>query len=306
MNENSINLKKLFITSSLIGAGVVVVAILIAPYITPKANSDIIVDDVSVEIPKKYHSKSREPNHNLHCQGEHKRKHLSVSFSAVDKLRNDSKKYSKYQQFKMQEDDGSKYTENDYQVKYSAYKIDDIKHANSIEREDNGEKVLYPQNKRSKKRNKDDESSSCEGEFKNKEKKLKAKEEYLAKKEEYLIKKEYELLRKKIKLERKISKYHRSELGENEYIKNHFKSKKYKKQVKAGRVVDKETESDGEWYANIHKYRDETRKREHMSDWMFDRASDRAKRRDDARWYFQWMVGREEGRFRRPLRRQHA
>lgn len=284
----------------MIGAGVVVVAILIAPYITPKVDNDISIDDVGVDIPKKYHTKSREV---FHCQREHKKRRLSVSFPPVAKIHNDSKQYRKHQEFDVKRDE-KKYLENDYHVKYSTYKTDNIKHANSIEREEDDELLIVAQNKKSKKRNKNDDSFSCEHEFKSKEKKLKAKEEYLAKKEEYLVKKEYELLKIKVKLEKKLNKYIKSEINENHNSCNN--GKKNKKQHKTEQYLKKMNKSDGAWYTNFQKHRENLRKKQNTADWLFDRASDRAKRRDEARWYFHWMVGREEGRFRRPLKRQHA
>lgn len=287
INENSINLKKLFITSSLIGAGVVVVAILIAPYITPKVDSDTSIDDVGVEMRKEYPLKS-----NFHCGREHKKRRPNVSFFAMERIHNGSRKYSRRQAFDVRGGDNKKYLENDYQVKYSTYKADDIKHANAIDREgdDDDDVLLVSHNKKSKKRNKENRGFNCADEIRSKEKKLKAKEEYLAKKEEYLIKKEYELLKKKMKLE----KYNRKSEKKNKFL------------HKMEHNIKRENKSDGTWYVHFHKHRDDVRKREHAADWLFDRASERARKRDEARWYFQWMVGREEGRFRRPLRRQHA
>lgn len=270
-------MKKLFITSSLIGAGVVVVAILIAPYITPKASNDISINDVSVEMPRKYHTNPREPTLNYHCKKEHKKKRLTF-----EKTHNESKTYGK-REF----DTRSRHFENDYPVKYSA----EIKHANSVEREgEDLEEFFIRHNKKSKKRNKHD-LNGCD-DFRSKQKKLKIKEEYLAKKEEYLIKKEYELLRTKIKLQKKLEKLKHSEKNQRYY--------------KIEYNVKTENQSDGEWYINFHKHREDVRKRDHMADWLFDRANDRSKRRDEARWYFHWMIGRQEGRFKRPLRRHHA
>lgn len=267
-----------------------VVAILIAPYITPKADSNISVDDVSVDMPKKYHTRPKDLHANLHCQREHKKRRLTVSFPTADSNHNDSKKYNKREVFGIRSGDNKSYFENDYQVKH-AHKTDNIKHANAVEREDDEQEVLFvSQSKKSKKRNKD-RGLGCEHEVKSKEEKLKAKEEYLARKEEYLIKKEYELLQKKVKLEKKLSK---------------ILSKSDPKCVKHKKSGRKENKSDGSWYLNFQKNREDSRKRERMADWLFERANDRTKRRDEARWYFHWMVGREQGRFRRPVKRQHA
>lgn len=296
INDNSINLKKIFITSSLIGAGVVVVAILIAPYITPKVDSDISIDDVGMEMPKKYPLKS-----NFHCEREHhKKRRPTVSFFAMERIHNGSRKYNRRQAFDVRGRDNNKYLENDYQVKYSINKADDIKHANAINREGNDDEdvLLVSHNKKSKKRNKvENRPFNCADEIKSKEKKLKAKEEYLAKKEEYLIRKEYELLKKKMKLE----KYNRKlDFDDSDYKKRNKKFHKMEHNLK------RENKSDGTWYVHFQKHREDVRNKEHAADWLFDRASGRARKRDEARWYFQWMVGREEGRFRRPLRRQHA
>lgn len=231
----------------MIGAGVVVVAILIAPYITPKA------DDAGLEISKqKYHVRLRELDQNLHCNRQHKRKHF-VSFNA-EKIQNDSKKEIRN-------------SENDYyKMKYS----DDIREKNIVEREEDRDEVFHVSEKtKSRKRNKND----CDEDLRKREKLLRAKEEYLAKKEEYLIRKEYELLKKKVKLE-KI-----------------FKGKR---------------KLDGIWYTDLHKHRENLRKIEEKADWLFERARNRNRHRDKAQWYFQWMFGREEGRFRRPLRTHNA
>lgn len=264
-----------------------VVAILIAPYITPQADSEVVIDDVSVQMPRKYISSTREINSHFHCQKEHKKR---FSIARYEKAHNESKKNGK-NWFNTRKGEDRRYSNH---IRSSAFKTSDIKHANSVEREGEEEIVLVRQgNKKSKKRNKQD--YCCGEDITSKEKRLKAKEEYLAKKEEYLIMKEYELLRKKIKLEKKLDK-----CSKKSDDKSKKRSKKYYKVEYNG---NRENRSDGEWYVNFHRHRENIRKREHMADWLFDRAYDRNKRRDEARWYFQWMIGRQEGRFKRPLRR---
>lgn len=284
-------MKKIFITSSLIGAGVVVVAILIAPYITPQADSnEVLIDDVGVEMHKKYITSARDVNTHFHCQREHKKRFSVVRF---EKTHNESKKHGKHR-FDARNGNDRKYFDH---VRHSAFKTDDIKHANSVGRDSEEEEMLFMrQNQKSKKRNK--QNYGCGDEIKSIEEKLKAKEEYLAKKEEYLIMKEYELLKKKVKLQKKLNKYKKSDGG-------NWK-KKNKKYYKIEHYISRENRSDGEWYINFHKHREDARRREHMTDWLFDRASDRNRRRDEAHWYFQWMIGRQEGRFKRPPRRQYA
>lgn len=268
----------------------VVVAILIAPYITPKANNDVSADRLGMGIAKKYSASPREQTAYFRCKRESKNKRL-----CFEKTHNESKFSGKPREFGNR--NKNRYFENDYFLKKSAFESDNIKHVNTIERETEREKVLFVgPNKKSKKRNKED--TSCGDKIRNKEKKLKIKEEYLAKKEEYLIKKEYELLEKRIKLQKKLEKFKNSE---------EFNWKKTnKKYYKTGNYFNKINKSDGEWYTNFYKHREDARKKEHMADWLFDRASDRNKGRDEARWYFHWMFGRQEGRFRRPPRRQHA
>lgn len=277
---NVFNLRKLFIASSLIGAGVVVVAILIAPYIAPPAaDSDVLADDVAAGIPKKYYANSADVNARFYCKK--KKPQFTLRYATAEKTHNESRKYGK---FYTNKGESKRHFENDYRAKNS-FKI---KHANSVDRVREEDMIFVRENKKSKKR-KQEKNCGCGSEIKSKEKVLKAKEEYLAKKEEYLIKKEYELSRKKIKLAKKCDggewkkknkKYHKIEQGSNK--KNH---------------------SNGEWYVNFHVQRENARKREQMADWFFDRASGRNRIRDEARWYFEWMIGRQEGRYKKPPRR---
>ncbi|KAK9889985.1 hypothetical protein WA026_008796 [Henosepilachna vigintioctopunctata] len=63
-------------------------------------------------------------------------------------------------------------------------------------------------------------------------------------------------------------------------------------------MVDENITVDGEWYINLLHGRHDIRKREERASWWFDRAEFRKNRRNKAFWYFQYMINRENLRYR--------
>lgn len=126
----------------------------------------------------------------------------------------------------------------------------------------------------------DERQYGSKNEQKRKDKKLHAKdfqemENFLNKKQQYLKNKEENLKRKDLKM-------------------NARRTEVYKKFNK------KATDNvDGEWYGILHKGRDNARKAEKATEWLFERSQGRKTKRDKARWYFNMMDQRESKRFKK-------
>lgn len=91
------------------------------------------------------------------------------------------------------------------------------------------------------------------------------------------------------------------------------KSSKFEEEVPTFKLADRvnlnfasqqkqNSSTSGEWYTNLHKARNQIRKQEHVSDWVFDRAHSRNKKRNKAQWYFKWMHLREQLRYKQSYR----
>lgn len=90
--------------------------------------------------------------------------------------------------------------------------------------------------------------------------------------------------------------------SEEDFINNsdRIRHSKYKSKLNHNYIRrHKHNNTDGAWYINMHKARNEMRKQEHVSDWVFDRAYLRSKKRNKAQWYFKWMNVREQLRYKR-------
>ncbi|KAK9723217.1 hypothetical protein QE152_g19296 [Popillia japonica] len=56
----------------------------------------------------------------------------------------------------------------------------------------------------------------------------------------------------------------------------------------------------GEWYSKLYQGRNRIRRQQHASDWVFDRATFRNKKRNiKNNWYWNWMTNREQLRLKR-------
>lgn len=75
---------------------------------------------------------------------------------------------------------------------------------------------------------------------------------------------------------------------------------KYKQKLSPIVLVDKKNDTvDGNWLGKLFKGRSEIRGKESIGEWYFDRSSYRKRKRDKAKWYFDWMMDREILRYRR-------
>ncbi|KAF2884355.1 hypothetical protein ILUMI_21804 [Ignelater luminosus] len=117
--------------------------------------------------------------------------------------------------------------------------------------------------------------------------------------------KKYDFVNKDSKLEN-FDKRNKNDKNKNykseDFINNsdRIRHSKYKNKLNHNYIRQRKyNNSDGEWYINLHKARNEMRKQEHVSDWVFDRAYLRSKKRNKAQWYFKWMNVREQLRYKR-------
>lgn len=271
----TINFWKIVISSSLIGAGIMVVAILITPYISSKSENELnkscFAESERETISISAVLGSKTDGSHFHCDKKHGR------FSKACEERKHGKHH------KLKENNASnERSKRDRRVVKGNYNFDYIQEKNKSR-----EKQYAIQNSCFK---------SCEDEIKKKIKKLNAKETFLTKKEGYLIKKEYDLKKMELEIQKRLGNLRHTARDEGK--------KKVKYDFKKDKKHNlKNSTNNGFWQMNLHRAREELRKKEHASDWLFDRATYRSKQRDHAHWHFQRMLAREQKRFKQDSRK---
>lgn len=306
-------LKNVCTTTSLIGAGVVFVAVLIIPLMSNdifqrnlKPYKDKIITEESLQTSFMPNSNNKREKTKIplftktHVVKHKKRKYDNLLHSyqpTLDSIRShdfiESKKSDRMLQYK----ELKSFEKRNFRIGHKGI----IKSNKNFNNKYKGKK----KHKRNQKNYADDHSYEINKKLERIVKKLRAKKEYLSKKEKYLMKKEYSLIMKERELQEKLIEYHKLAANKSKFQKcTKSKPDEYKMPIYSvldnvsKRPVKNETE-DGYWQFRLHNGRDEIRKQEQKAEWWFDRATMRLKLRDRAHWYFHWMGGREETRFRR-------
>lgn len=138
-------------------------------------------------------------------------------------------------------------------------------------------------------------------------KELQILEEYLKKKEEFLLMKEQKLLQKENDLNKRDNKQTVKKRESNERSKyskktipgfdEEFQKQRYKRKRNGKKNY---IEILGTWYNKMHGYREESRKRNKSNSIKYSVYN---KKVNKAYWYFAWMDGRENSRFKSKYQR---
>lgn len=65
-------------------------------------------------------------------------------------------------------------------------------------------------------------------------------------------------------------------------------------------IIDRNNKTvDSDWLSKLFRGRSDLRSKNNIGEWYFDRSSYRKRKRDKAKWYFDWMMNREILRYRR-------
>lgn len=119
---------------------------------------------------------------------------------------------------------------------------------------------------------------------------------------DYENKNNYSLTKNTVVNEKSRSKKHfpKKDSCGDKYFCNGSKIKDNKKYEPNFLLVDKKNDTiSGSWLGKLFKGRSDLRSKDTSGEWFFNRASYRKKKRDKAKWYFDWMMDREILRYRK-------